>query len=87
MGEPNALNLRPVTNELERLRRGVGGIILIEAQPLQLVRPGQVNLQELFDLGSGTYTVIAACKLTDKDTGNSVAVPSNQITISIVQRP
>ena len=37
--------------------------------------------------GPGTYTVTAACKLTHKDTGKSVAVPSNEITVSIVQRP
>jgi hypothetical protein len=61
--------------------------MLVDAQPGELVHPGLVNLQDLFDLSPGTYTITAACKLTDKDTGRSVAVPSNRITISIVQRP
>jgi hypothetical protein len=87
LGEPDALKLRPPANEFERLGRMAGGTMLVEAEPLQLVRPGLVNLQALFDLSPGTYTVTAACKLTHSETGKSIAVPSNQITISIVQRP
>jgi hypothetical protein len=87
LGDANALQLRSAASEFERLGRMAGGTALVEAEPLQLVRPGLVNLQDLFDLTPGTYTVTAACKLTDKDTGKSIPVPSNQITISIVQRP
>jgi hypothetical protein len=87
LGDTNPLKLRPPADEFERLKRGAGGTMLVQAEPGAWVRPGLVNLQALFDLSPGTYTVTATCKLPDKDTGKSIAVPSNQITISIVQSP
>jgi hypothetical protein len=87
LGDPNPLTLRPPADEFERLRREAGGTMLVQAEPGGLARPGMVNLRALFDLSPGSYTVTASCKLTDKDTDKSIAVPSNQITISVVQRP
>jgi hypothetical protein len=78
---------RPSADEFDLLRRGAGGSQYFQVEPGHLVAPGLVNLQQIFDLKPGAYTVAATCDLPAQDAATMVKVPSNQITISIVQRP
>lgn len=80
------IQLRPAANSLERAKRMAGGPRMIELTPSGIGRPGSVNLQELFALAPGIYTVMAKYKVPSVETGEFVLAPSNEVTIVILNQ-
>ena len=82
-GEP--LSTRSARNHSGQSERGAGSVIVKLVKAGQVIYPREVDLQTLFDLSGGTYTVVAVMQLPIPESPKrSIPVHSNPITISIV---
>ena len=78
--------LRPPKSQFDKLERFASSSFRMSCEPETTSHRGLVNLDVLFDLGLGNYVVSAACKLPGAGKKATVAVPSNEIRISIIAK-
>jgi hypothetical protein len=86
VSDEQKMQLRPVANSVDKVKRMSGGWRMVDLPPSGISRPGPVNLQELFALSPGTYTVAAKYKVPSAETAEFVLVPSNEVTIVILNQ-
>jgi hypothetical protein len=75
---------RPPKDSADRLRQAGTGSAGVQVAPGGIVRPGLVDLHDIFDFSPGTYTVQAIFRFPGSNPEALTPVLSNEITVSVV---